>query len=332
MKNFMTNVVALVVTVAVALGAIAWVTKNDHTTWPDFNTVAPVKTETPKAPQVVSSHERDFGWRIGDVIPVELYLRQQPGTIVDLHSLAVEGDFEIVENPAFVTRDFKDGSKNIGIKFKIQSMSNAKQLSLKVSMLYRELETGDDKLISIPTFAPFTSPTWDGRDVIQDGKPEYRHEGHLLWTMGYILAGIAGAIFAFILRRKFVQAIKEEKQRVWDTRRRIARREFDEAWARFENGDFSIENYKSVARCVRKLFRIESKVMREIERELGDGHPYRVQTLKILKITGKLLYGSQPLTRDEHYSLKTIFDEIVPPIEEPGVGDKSDEENASAAQ
>lgn len=310
MKNFMINLGALVVVTGLAIGAIVWFSGDDRTTWPDFNT-APA-APTPLAPRVVAHYERDFGWRIGDVIPIELYLHQEPGTLIDLHSLAIEGDFEIVENPTFVIRDFKNGSRNIAIKFKIQSMAAAKKLTLKISMLYRVTETMEDHLIAIPAFEPYTSPTWDGRDIIKDGDPQYRHEGHLLWTLGYIFLGIAAAVGAFFARRRFKQLELEEAKRDWETRRETARREFDEAWARFEKGDFSDESYKLVVRALRKLFRIESKVLREIEVELGSAHPYRAQTLKILNVTGKVLYERRRLTLDEHNSIKSAFDEIVP--------------------
>ena len=205
----------------------------------------------PVAPQVVSVFERDFGWRIADVIPIEIYLKQKPGTFVDLHSLAIEGDFEIVENPTIVTRDFKDGSRSIAVKFKVQSMSAAKKLTLKVSMVYKDVaKNGQDHSIAIPAFEPFTSPTWDGRDIIKDGSPKYIHEYHLVWNLGYITLGFAVAFMAFRWQRKWreeAKAKEAERQRLWHTRRQIARREFDEAWAHIEAGDFDIEHYKAIA-------------------------------------------------------------------------------------
>lgn len=328
MKTILTNVVALVVCVALALGGLVWLTKSDQTTWPDFNAVAQ-NAEDPLAPRVVSVFDRDFGWRIGDVLPIQLYLQQKPGTVVDLHSLAVEGDFDIVDPPTIITRDFKDGSKHISIQFKIQSMSPAKKLNLKVSMLYRQLANGDDKLISIPAFEAFTSPTWDGRDLIKDGKPVFVQGQHMLLTLAFILGGIACATTAIFLRRKFITEIEIVEQKAWETRRQIARREFDEAWARFEFGEYRIENYKAIVRCLRKLFRIESKVRREIELELGGAHPYREQTLKILDITGKVLYEERVLTRDEHHSIKDLFDQIVPPSVGHGEAAESTRENAN---
>lgn len=311
MKNLLTNVGALVLCIALTIGGLLWVTKSDQTRWPDFNS-APQAAEA-LAPQVVSVFERDFGWRIADVIPIEIYLKQKPGTIVDLHSLAVEGDFEIVENPTIVTRDFNDGSKWIAIKFKVQSMAAAKKLTLKVSMVFHDLATNEDKSIAIPAFEPYTSATWDGRDVIKDGKPGFVHEYHLAWTLGYIVVGIAGAVIAFYLRRKWKEEVKAEQARIWHTRRQIARREFDEAWARIESGDYSVQNYKDVAQCVRKLFRIESKVLKEIEMELGGMHPYKDHTLKIMALTGQVLYHNRYLSDAENAAIKETFDLIVPP-------------------
>ncbi len=317
MKTILTNLVALVVCVSLALGGLVWLTKSDLTAWPDFS-AASQNPEDPLSPQVVSDFDRDFGWRIGDIVPVQLYLHQKPGTIVDLHSLAVEGDFDILEEPTIVTRDYEDGSKDIGIKFRIQSMSPAKKLNLKVSMLYRHLAGGDDKLISIPAFEAYTSPTWDGRDIIKDGKPDFIQEHHMLWTLAFIFGGIALATTARSMRRRFVAEVERAKKKAWETRRQTARREFDEAWARFEAGEYRVENYKAIVRCLRKLFRIESKVRREIELELGGGHPYREQTLKILEITSRVLYEERVLSRDEHQSIKDLFDQIVPPQVGPG--------------
>lgn len=332
MKNFITNVGALVICIALTIGGLMWVTRSDQTTWPDFSTAAPAVATEPLAPQVVSVFERDFGWRIADVIPIEIYLKQKPGTLVDLHSLAIEGDFEIVENPTIVTRDFKDGSRSIAIKFKVQSMSAAKKLTLKVSMVYRDLATNEDHSIAIPAFEPFTSPTWDGRDIIKDGKPGFIHEYHLAWTLGYVALGFAVALIALRFRRKWKEEALEEakeQERIWHTRRQIARREFDEAWAHIEAGDYDIEHYKAIAKCVRKLFRIESKVLKEIEMELGGMHPYKDHTLKIMALTGKVLYHNRYLTDAENAAIKATFDQIVPPSVGHGEGQPTPEQKAS---
>lgn len=311
MKKFIpTNVVALLAVVVIALAGILFITKSDRTGWVDF----PAVQGQDLTPQVVTVVERDYGWRTADVVPIVLYIKQLPGTRVDMHSLAIEGDFDVVGNPDIVSRDFKDGSKYIRIRLNIQSMKVDKRLSIKMSMLWRDIKEGDDRPLAIPAFQPFTSPTWDGRDIIQDGDPQYWHGTMLIWTLSYLVVGVFGAFFLNRLRKRWIEEEEVEKKRGWDSRRAIARKEFDLAWARFDNGDFSVESYKAVAKCVRKLFRLESKVMREIEMELGSAHPYRVQTLKILELCGKVMYANRSLKEDEHYSIRDTFNEIVPPL------------------
>ncbi len=300
----------LFVAMVVTVGGIALVFRSDFRRWPEFQ---PTDSLTP---QVVCHYERDYGWRTGDLIPVEIFLKQQPGTVVDMHSLAVEGDFDIIGNPEIVTRDRKDGSRLILLRFKIQSLSVGKKLSLRMNMLWRDQSTGADKSISIPAFEPYTSPTWDGRDLIQDGSAAYDQGNHLWLNCAYLFGGAFGAGLFFYLSRRLKIAAVEAKSRAFQTRREIARGEFDRAWAAIASGDLNVEHYKSIARCLRKLFHIESKSLREIDFELGSGHPYRQQTLAILGLCGRVMYQKKALSRGEHLALKEAFDQIAPPPEQ----------------
>ena len=321
MKRYLLSIICLVVVAALSIGGIILATSEDQSSWPDFNapsntsnsiTTGPSKPN-PLAPKVIPDAVRDYGWRIGDIIEVQLFIKQMPGTRVDTHSLAIEGDFDMISPPDYVTRDFKDGSRAIRVRFKIQSFQAKDQLLLKTSMVYRNLETGDDVLIEIPAFTPYTSKTWDGRDVIQGADPDYLHLTHLWITGGWILGGIAGAIFFFRLRTKLAQELAQEKRKEMETRRQKARAEFDAVWTRFLEGDYSDENYKEVERVLRRLFLIESQTRDEVAREMGEAHPYRKHTLAIMKLCGKVLYKQRALSETEHFRMKEIFDMIVPP-------------------
>lgn len=314
MRKLITYLVLLVAVMAVSLTGVVLVTRRDQTRWPAFDAI-PVAKETPAtAPQVVAAYERDYGWRTADVIPILIFVKQQPGTTIDLHSLAVEGDFDIISEPDIVTRDFNDGSRWIRVRFKIQSMKVGKQLALKTSMLVRIRETGKDQLIAIPAFMPYTSPTWDGRDLIQDGKPEFVQGLHMWVTLAYVLGSIAGFFGLLYLRHKWLsEANTARSLSGWETRRQIARRDFDAVWEKFENGDYSSANYQEVSRIIRTLFLIECKVRHEIEWELGGAHPFKDQTLALLDLCGKVLYQQHVLKEHEQKALKTIFDQIVPP-------------------
>ena len=47
--------------------------------------------------------------------------------------------------------------------------------------------------------------------------------------------------------------------------------------------------------------------------ELGGAHPYREHTLKIMTLTGKVLYHNRYLTDAENKAISSTFDFIVPP-------------------
>ncbi|MBZ0186687.1 MAG: hypothetical protein K8F91_10595, partial [Candidatus Obscuribacterales bacterium] len=301
--------------VLVLIGILAgflFVTRADQNEWPDFSQVA--AANSPLAPQVVARAERDYGWRTGDIIPLEEFIKQMPGTRVDPNSLAIEGDFAIVEAPAIHFEDLEDGSRLIKVSLKLQSMSVSKQLMLKTQMLYRDLETGEDLLFAPPVFAPFTSMTWDGRDVIQDGDPQVDNFAHTLATTVLIIGGLIGAVFMFFLGRKLRQkSDAEHLGRGWLNRREIARQKFDAVWQRFENGDFDKRNYEELSAIVRELFHVQSKGFNEIALELGSGHPYLKHTQKILLICGEVIYRNRIMHGPEHFAIKKIFDQIVRP-------------------
>lgn len=318
MRKLISFLVLIVAVMGFSLAGVVLVTRSDQTRWPDFDAAAVAADAPAVTPLVIPAYERDYGWRTADVIPILIFIKQQPETVVDLHSLAVEGDFDIITEPDIVTRDFADGSRWIRVRFKIQSMKVDKQLALKTSMLVRIRETGKDQLVAIPAFMPYTSPTWDGRDMIQDGDPEYQHGLHNWVTLAYVLGGIVGILVLRHLRRKWLSQNNTARSLSgWETRRQIARRDFDIVWEKFENGDYSSANYQEVARIIRTLFLIECKVRHEIEWELGGAHPFKDQTLALLDICGKVLYQQQVLKEHEQNAIKTIFDQIVPARKQP---------------
>ncbi|MGE0265495.1 MAG: hypothetical protein AB7V06_22685 [Candidatus Obscuribacterales bacterium] len=303
----------VVLVVAVLFGSYLYFTRSDRVEWPDFTQVA-TQSDDPLAPLVVARAERDYGWRTGDIVPLTLFIKQLPGTRVDENSLAIEGDFAVVGQPEFLFKEEEDGSRMIRIRLNLQSMAVAKQLSLKTQILYRNLEKGEDYLYTPPAFAPFTSMTWDGRDIIQEGNPHVDTWSDTVVTTLWIGGGLLGAILMIILRKKLRSKTREEHLgRGWSTRREIARQKFDAVWQRFENGDFSQRNYAEISAIVRELFHIQSSGFNEIAWEMGSGHPYLKHTLKILELCGEVIYRDRILHGQEHFAIKTIFDQIVRP-------------------
>ena len=310
-----TGLLTLALTATLALGGLVWLTRQDQHAWPDFAAMPEGPSAT--APKVVSEAERDFGWRIGDEIPVFIYILQKPGTVVDTHSLTVEGSFEVKGEPAVYTRDRKDGSRLIRIQLLLQSFEPAKQLDLKSTMLYRDLATGKDTLITLPAFAPYTSPTWDGRKLIQEGQLHVIYWEETLKTGALIILGLAGAIWLFCLSGKWRQEDEKSSSRPlrgWAKRRLLARRRFDAVWLEISKGDYDEEHYREVARIIRQLFLIESSTLSEVFIEMGDGHPYRSHAMAILEVTDEVLLRGRLLSDHQHNLIQTRFDEIVGPL------------------
>ncbi len=319
MNKLLTTFWAVLVT-AVSIGVMAWLYWDQKIDWPAFSS-DPVVASSP-TPEVVAYIERDYGWRTGDVIPVTMFIKEKPGTEVDTNTLAIEGDFEVVGNVDIFTRDLKDGSRLIKITMHVQSFNVKKQLTLKSNMSYRLDGSQDDILITLPAVDPYTSMTYDGeRKLPQEGPKTPLHDWHLFKNVGMLLASIAGIAFFVGLIRRFNRETDDQGSFNPSSPREIARRDFDIAWKKLMLFDFSQENFKEIERIIRRLFRIESRTLREIDFELGQ-HPFRAEILHILAVCSKVLYQGQSLDDAELDSIKSTFDKIVPPRRQPAQAPK----------
>lgn len=315
MKRYIPYLLWLILAVGGSYFGITMYSKVSQEEWPEFHRVEHT-TKSPLSPKAVIFQNRDFGWRIGDHIPLTFYIEQQPGTTVDIYSLAVEGDFEFVNPPEFEFRAFENGSTQIKVNMTLQSMSVSDELSLKGYMLYRNHETNLDHLFEIPVASFHRTDTWDGRDVIMVGETKIDKHGLMVHTLTIIFAGALIASFLFFLNRslirRFLIAGFDED---FNSRRLIARREFDRAWKHIEDGNYTTEAYSEVARVVRELFHLQTAGFREIRKKLGEGHPYRKHVSLILQLLAQPMYRDRKLRLEQHYRIKKLFDEMVPPSE-----------------
>ena len=91
--------------------------------WPEFST----NQASAQAPQAVLKIERDYGWRTGDALPVEVYIKETPGTRVDLAAITMQnqaGDFEVRDALSPVRTKIDDsGAHLIKAKFSVQSLN-----------------------------------------------------------------------------------------------------------------------------------------------------------------------------------------------------------------
>jgi len=304
--------------VALAIGFCSWLYWEDRTQWPVFpsevHSAAGAQAAASSAPEVEAVLERDYGWRIGDIVPVTIYLKQKPGTVVDLHSIALAGDFELVGEPDLFESSRPDGSKVYRVKVKLQSFSVAPQLNLKANISYRVLATNDDVTVDLPTVAPYTSKTWDGRKLIQEGKLDTVQGMHGWITLAYLLVGVFGTFYFWRLSRHFYNLIPVPvRPRVGPSRFIKARKQFDAVWAKMEAGDRSRANYTELSRIIRALYNIETKTALEAKYWYLYGHNGPSEIADMLMECDKVIYQNRVLEDEEHYRIKNIFDSLVAP-------------------
>src|SRR5687768_13194241 len=89
----------------------------NHSEWP------PLPEKPGPSPTVMVEVERDFSHRIGDLIPITIYIKQFAGTTVDIDGLALEGDFELRGEFKTDSRSTTDGGKVLRVRGVVQSFS-----------------------------------------------------------------------------------------------------------------------------------------------------------------------------------------------------------------
>jgi hypothetical protein len=319
--------------VALSLGALTWLFWEQRTVWPAFSQAPPAAgtaAVSPLAPRVVVQVERDYGWRTGDRIPITIYVKQMPGTIVDTTSLAIEGDFEILQQPkALVAREQKDGSWLYKIEVDVQSMNVQRSWTLNANMSYHVTATGDDNSVSLPGLKLYTSMTYDGRKQIQEGSQAFAYGNEALIVGLILAASMIGLIFGY---RQYRKGLAEEKMRgqpkppaVPLTPLLKVAHNFKIVWSRIQRGDYSVENYKELERNIRWLFHIEARTLKQIDLELEMTHnPFHQEVMIILTECDKVLYQEMYLSDAEHKAVYDAFQRIfagqpMPPKPKPPV-------------
>jgi len=289
----------------------------ERSLWPRFQYDALPEVARPLAvePEVIVVAERDYGYRLGDVVPVTIYILQKPGTRVDPNSLALEANFELLGEARIKSVDRSDGGKILRADIRLQSFDVAPVLALKANMSYRIIATNEDKTVTLPAWEAHTSNTWDGRKVVQEGPLAVTDGGALLWDLVRMSVCLFAAWFMWRLYRHFkgLQPLWTKKLK---TRGRYARarKQFDRIWAEMEN-DPAARNaaaYARVSRLVRILHASQSKTTREVEFWVRFGHSGPTEHLELLQLCDRVIYHHEVLSADDHQRIKTIFDRLVP--------------------
>jgi len=214
--------------------------------------------------------------------------------------------------PDIFTKDKKDGARYIRLRLPVQAFNLKPSWQLAASMTYRVNGQVDEKLITLPAVVLYSSPTWDGeRKEIKEESAKPVFGWDLYVNAAIILGGIVLLVVCIRVIRRANSGVDEPPVPIILSPREIARREFLKVWAKIRAGDVSEENYKEIERVIRRLYRLESRTMREINWELNN-HPHREHVVEILSLCDKVLYHRMYLDESEHERIWGAFTRILP--------------------
>lgn len=281
--------------------------QRNNSTWP----VLPDKPGP--SPTVMVEVERDFSHRIGDAIPVTIYIKQFAGTTVDIEGLALEGDFELRGEFKTDARSTADGGKILRVRGVLQSFSINPKLRSRISMQWAPDGTKSWQEIEKTEFFLHTSKTWDGRDQIQEGKLTFLGGWHWAKTLAWLILPIIIAIWATIY-------IRNERLRMppptphsgsWQmSENQWAQERFDVCWERLVNGERDPEIFQEIDFLVRRLMDVESVELRWLDIVL-DGHPQKQQAVYIIHSCEQVAFRNKQLSDEQIARIKPLFEDIT---------------------
>lgn len=147
------------------LGAIAFgLSQSLKPTWPEFSS-----TESSEPQVIMNTVGRDYAYHTGDLIEVDLYVRQQPGTEVNPFSFTIDGDFELAQKPEISQKRQEDGSVVYRFPLKVQCFIPKEKLELKGAISWRIGEEERQELTLEPLHIGWSN-TYDGRSKLMEGE------------------------------------------------------------------------------------------------------------------------------------------------------------------
>lgn len=275
--------------------------------WPTF------QQSNEATPQVVVQVEPDFGYRTGDVIPVNIFVRQNPGTEVDIASLALEGDFEIRGEPVLSTKSLDDGAKGYCLQVQLQSFRIQPKLGSAISFTWNSKGERQWKEMKAPLVDVFTSLTWDGeRKEIQPGSTAFVTSNHMYVSIGMLAGSVLLFVGCLVFLRYYERLNAASEERRQASPRLVCKRRVDAARKLIEAGDDSKENFRTVAEALRTYLGIETVEVSMIPAALGDS-PYRKRAQASVNLCERVVYRTEDvkLNAGEMKYLWQFIDDIL---------------------
>ncbi|MBY0552811.1 MAG: hypothetical protein K2W95_36345 [Candidatus Obscuribacterales bacterium] len=282
--------------------------------WPAF-------PEAHSAPVAVSEVLPDFAWRTGDVIPLTVYVKEAPGTAVDLKSLQLKGDAQL-RGYTTAVEEQPDGTRLVKFDIEVQCFA-LKQPTWKVVpvITYREGEKKERKPLELPEFEIGSSNTYDKRKIertlpngqkieMKDGHPKeqpfvYLVSNTWLWDIGYatlavmVIAACGWVIHSRDKSKKVTGADKPLE--VFSDEWAETVEDVKAAVALLQEGNTEKETYVRVQRGLLRLYRLDSVPLPEIQAAADGPCSHLMSLMHIIGFCHEVIYGTR-----EHLDVQEV--------------------------
>lgn len=249
--------------------------------WPDF-----AQAQSDQA-QVVVQLERDYAYHIGDLITIDVFLKQREDVSLDASTLAVRGDFELVGKPKVVAKAVEDGVTRQHVRIQVQSFAAKPELKLEATFAYKK---GEQRLdLAVPSQSLFTSKTWDGREQLKEGDdprvPFYWYAMRSVVPLG--LGSLAFLVLCVVAIRA---QIRSRPAPTFD----LTREQVIELFERVRDGSSTSEDHKLLEGAIRARFNVGTVSASEVDPNLVNGN-----LGSFLRYNAPAVYSKEPITESQ---------------------------------
>lgn len=275
-RKLLTVAAALVVVAAAAIGFWWW----QQTPWPTF---PPAPAEAAGQPQVIVQYKRDYAYRIGDAIAVDIYIKQPKDITVSPGSLAIGADFEVMGAPQVEQQQLPDGGVVQHIRLKLQSFKMKPELVLDGTLGYNR--DGVRQELKIPSHSLYTSKTYDGRKDLQEGDDV---RVSFFWYGGrHIVPLLLGSLAFLAMCLAAVRNWRPSPKTVTERRLNRERQRVLSLVAAIRSGERTASHHIELEALVRnrwKIGPIAASLMTEAE--------YSAELIELLRLNSPALYSA----------------------------------------
>lgn len=250
-------------------------------------------------PQVIVQMDRDYAYHTGDLIPVDLFVRQKPNTRVEPSTLAVDGDFELASPPRIDRKELSDGSICYRLRLKLQSFQVKPEVVLKSTVGW---SGGDSRtLLVVPAVSFHTSNTYDGRKKLKEGDDP---RVTFYWYGGRHLIALSAASLVFVglcviaLRTYLLSLPKPQID--------LARNRALELLVLVQSGACSKEEHLELDGLMRERFGVGP-----IPPDRLDRAQFAPGLVDFLKLNAEAIYAQDPLNDESRTELRKLGDGLL---------------------